>query len=155
MNLIKSPSPSTIDRKANNLNEELFKNGQYYYHNKDIVKLLNKLGGYSEVPNEDNLLWGDCISTCINIKNMISSLGIGGSDILQVTTHCFIDAPKHATPSYVHIFLIYMYICIFILIFLIRYQSKTDLLRLDFCGLTFVCRNPTYCCGELCELLDK
>ena len=161
-----SPNDRTIDRRADKLKNDLFKHGQYYYHQKDVIKLLNKLGGYTEAPNEDKLLWGDCISTCINIKNMMKSLGVGGSDILQIVKQCivacmldikdneyertkvgnkdlikktvphtndhcrndwidkcierrkkydlfgdpddFIDAPKHKTPSYVHIFLTYL-----------------------------------------------
>lgn len=90
MDLMPSPIDKTISRKAEALNKDLFKHGQYYYHHKDIVKLLNKLSKYSEAPNNDNLLWGDCISTCINIKNMIHKIGIGGTDILQIVKQCVI-----------------------------------------------------------------
>ena len=56
MNLMKSPNDKSVDRKAEKLNKELFKDGRYYYHKKDVIRLLNKLSGYEDAPNEDQLL---------------------------------------------------------------------------------------------------
>ena len=84
-----SPKDKTIDRKAEKLGKELFKHGQYYYHKKDIIRLLNKLSEYDQ-ENEHKLLWGDCIGTVIAIKNMIKRLGMRGSNILQVVKQCVV-----------------------------------------------------------------
>ena len=90
MNLMSGPGDSTVSRKAEKLNKELFNHGQYYYHLEDIIKLLNHLSGYSDAPNEHNLLWGDCIATCIAIKDMIRKLGVRGSNILQIVKQCVV-----------------------------------------------------------------
>ena len=80
----RSPNDKTVDRKADKLRKDLFQSGQYYYHKKDIVRLLNRLSDCEEAPDTDKLLWGDCISTFIAIKNVIQRLGVRGSKILQV-----------------------------------------------------------------------
>ena len=93
MTLPSSPSPATISRKAERLKKELFMNGGYYYHMKDIIKLFNQLGSYDQSPNTNkNLLWGSCIEAVVAIKDFYDRVGTRGSFQLHTVKQCMIAA---------------------------------------------------------------